>query len=71
MQTSESSNFCEDVNEPWASADKVASLTKNSEFDNNIFAEFDVLLDKFMPVLEEFKENQGKSLESSGLRVIH
>ena len=35
----------------------MASLTKNSEFDNNIFAEFDVLLDKFTPVLIEFKEN--------------
>ena len=35
----------------------MASLARNSEFDNNIFAEFDVLLDKFTLVLAEFKEN--------------
>ena len=57
MQTSESNNFCEDVNEPRASTDEVVSLAKNSEFDNNIFAEFNILFDKFTPVLVEFKEN--------------
>ncbi|XP_050231315.1 U-box domain-containing protein 44-like [Mercurialis annua] len=57
MQTCDSRSFSELVTQLQASAEEVASLAENSEFDKEILAEFAGLLDKFTPILTELKDN--------------
>ncbi|KDP40508.1 hypothetical protein JCGZ_24507 [Jatropha curcas] len=57
MQSCEEKCFSKLVTELQASAEEVASLAKESESEKEIYTEFEILLEKFSPILIELKQN--------------
>ncbi|CAK7336566.1 unnamed protein product [Dovyalis caffra] len=58
MENSDSRSISELESEQQTSTEGVVSLTKNLEFDREIFTEFAVLLDKFTPIFVAIKDNE-------------
>ncbi|KAF5729309.1 hypothetical protein HS088_TW21G01472 [Tripterygium wilfordii] len=67
MKGTETRSFSELISELQASAEEVASLARNSEYETDIFTEFAILIDKLMLVLVDIKDNE-KVMDNSPIR---